>query len=539
MFAAVLMIAIGTASCTRIGNFAEKRANRAAYRIIGDTQRAALGKTMPFSIDDEESEQIGSLLGGTNHTEQAEILSLADTLAIAIANSRSYQREKESLFIQALDLTDTHKYFGLNYSASADAGTSITTYKDGHTESFGDTGLDAGLDAGARKILATGARITLGFSQNVLNYYSNPDFSTGNNALSFSVVQPLLNGFGPLVTREPLRQAERDMVYAVRDFKRYQQSFVISIASQYYGVLSSRDKLENERKNYESAVENRRQTEAYAKAGRIAEFEAAQARQRELNAADSWTVAEAAYQKALDDFRFELALPVDLNVEPDSNELLSLEKKGLVQLDIELTDAIEYAISNRLDLITRREQVEDKSRKLEIVRRNFLPNLDVSYDVSQQFDSAGAPPSDVDIDQTFGATLDLPLDWTERRNNYRVAQITLAREKRGMVEDESEVELSVRDLWRQLERTRSVYKNRLLSVELAERRVESTTMLLKLGRAVTRDVLESQDDLLASRNQATAALVDYTIRRLRFWNAIERFDIDPKGMWYEEPKEGE
>ena len=143
------------------------------------------------------------------------------------------------------------------------------------------------------------------------------------------------------------------------------------------------------------------------------------------------------------------------------------------------------------------------------------------------------------LEQTLSAKLDLPLDWTERRNSFRIAQISLEREKRSLDEDEADVRREVRDQWRQLERQRAVYENRLLSVELAEGQVENTTMLLKLGRAKTRDQLEAEDDLLSSRNDATSALVDYTIGRLRFWNAIERFEIDPKGMWYDKPQESE
>jgi len=536
--AVLAFLSICVASCTHIGNFAEERADRAAYRIIEDTQKIALGKSKPFTISPVNPEEIEELLNGPTNGEM-KVLSLADTLAIAIANSRTYQKEKENLFIKALNLTETHKDFGLNWSASADAGSTITTYKNGRTESFGDNGVNAGFDVGVKKILATGARISLGFSQNVLNYCTDPDVSSANNALTFNIVQPLLNGFGPLVTREPLRQAEREMIYAVRSFKRFEQNFIISIAQQYYGVLNSRDQLNNEYNNYMSAINNRNQTEEFAKAWRIAEFQAAQARQRELNAADRLAVAKASYQKALDDFRFTLGLPVDLNVCADTNELKVLKNRGIVEVGIDLDDAIEYALSNRLDLVTLRDRVEDCKRKLEIARRDFLPDLDVTYNVSQQFDSSGSPPDDVDVNQKFSARLDLPLDWTKRRNRYRIAQINLQRAIRNLEEEESDVKRSIRDLWRQLERDRLVYANRLLSVKLAERRVESTTMLSKLGRAITRDVLEAQDDLLASQNEATSALVNYTVRRLRFWNAIERFEIDPKGMWYEKPQESE
>ena len=285
-----------------------------------------------------------------------------------------------------------------------------------------------------------------------------------------NIVQPLLNGFGPLVSKEGLRQAERDMVYAVRDFQRFQQRFVIDIASQYYATIQTRDRLINERRNFESAVANGEQTKSMAKAGRIKEFEAAQAQQSELNAADRLTLSVSNYQAALDDYRFALGIPIDLNVEPDPAELELLVTRGLVVLDLDLETALESALSNRLDLITQREQVEDRGRKLEIARRNFLPNLDVEYEIRTD---ASFSTGD-EATQEMQARLNLPFDWTEKRNKYRVAQISFDREQRTLEADEDDVRRDVRDLWRRLERNRSVYNNRLLSVKLSERRVEIT-----------------------------------------------------------------
>ncbi|MEN7972814.1 MAG: TolC family protein [Verrucomicrobiota bacterium] len=527
------MLVLAT-SCARIGNFAEKRADRAAYGNIRGAQQAGLGKSFEFSIDAEENLRLRELLEQDRNTEEPELLSLADTLAIALANSRTYQTRKETLFIHALNLTGTQKDFNWDYSASASAGSSATRFSDGTIETFGDNGVDAEFMAGVKRTLASGAKVSLSFSQNMVNYFTNPDSSDAKNALSFNIVQPLLNGFGPLVTKEPLRQAERDMVYAVRDFKRYQQGFVIDMAGQYYATLRSLDQLDNERKNYESTIANREQTESYAKAGRIADFEAAQARQSELNAADRWTLSRANYQKALDDFRFTLGLPIDLNVEPDPRELELLEERGLIELEIALPEAVDAAISNRLDLANLREKVEDKERNVKIQLRNFLPKLDVDYTVSKELESFFNTNATADVSQNLGVSLNLPLDWTEKRNAYRRAQINLEQESRNLVADESDVRRNVRDLWRKLERNRSVYNNRLLSVRLSGRRVENTTLLLKQGKALTRDLLDAEDDLLSSKNAATSALVDYTITRLRFWNAIERFEIDPKGMWYEQ-----
>ncbi len=532
------------AGCTRIGNYAEKRADRAAYGNIRGAQRTALGRADAFSISRSDDTLLQELLAIDARQEEAQLLSLSDTLALAMANSRSYQTQKESLFIEALNLTETQQEYNWDTSASdftVEAGSSVspnyTTNSSGGvsvdgtiTESISENGLTGGLTLGVTRTLVTGAKVSLGISHDVVSAFSSPDNSSESREMTFSVVQPLLNGFGPLVAREGLRQAERDMVYAVREFKRYQQEFVIDIASQYYETLQTRDQLINERRNYESAVASREQTESMAKAGRIKEFEAAQALQSELTAADRLTLAVSNYQSALDDLRYTLGIPVDLNVEPDPAELELLEKRGLVVLDLDLNTALESALSNRLDLITQRDEVEDKARTLEIVRRDFLPNLGVQYDVSADpaFDGTD------EIEQDLNVTLNLPFDWTDKRNNYRLAQISLEREQRSLEAAADNIRLEVRDLWRKLERNRSVYENRLLSVELSKRQVENTGMLLQQGKVQTRDLLDAQDDLLEAQNDATTALVDYTINRMLFWNAIERFEIDPKGMWYEQ-----
>ncbi len=526
----LVIVALSLVSCTQIGNFAEKRADRAAYGNIHGAQNRALGGFDDFTIDDAEGRRIREMLEAESNEEAPTLLSLSETLAIAMANSHSYQSRKESLFITALYLTEIQKNF--NWDTSASSLSASSTYSDYGTtaETFGDNGVDGELNLSVGRTLISGAKVTLGVTQEIVDYFTDPDSSSESRIATFNVVQPLLNGFGPLVSKEPLRQAERDMIYAVRDFKRYQQGFVIDITSLYYSTLRSRDQLNNARKNYENAYESLQQTEAYAEAGRIADFQAAQARQSELNSADNWATARANYESALDNFRFTLGLPIDLNIEPDPAELDALTDRGLVGLDITLDEAVDSAISNRLDLITRRQKVEDQERKLEITKRNFLPSLDVSYGASYDMEKS----SSEGLSQDTSVSVNIPFDWTEKRNAYRIAQINLERERRGMEEDEWSVQRDVRELWRRLERNRSVYKNRLLSVKLAERRMENTILLLKQGKALTRDRLDAQDDLLNAQNDATIALVDYTINRLRFWNAIERFQIDPRGMWYEQ-----
>ena len=70
-----------------------------------------------------------------------------------------------------------------------------------------------------------------------------------------------------------------------------------------------------------------------------------------------------------------------------------------------------------------------------------------------------------------------------------------------------------------------------LSVDLAEKRVESTTLLLQAGRVTTRDLLDSQDALLGAQNSLTAALVDFAIAKLSFFRDVGILQVKPDGMW--------
>ena len=138
----LLMFAVLSASCQRIGEYAEKRADHAAYGNIQGAQLHGVGESEAFTIDDEEGRRMREILEQEALAEQATMLTLSDTLAIAMANSRAYQSEKENLFIQALLLTETQKDFRWDTSASTlTASTSLTDDGSG-TENFGDNGVD-------------------------------------------------------------------------------------------------------------------------------------------------------------------------------------------------------------------------------------------------------------------------------------------------------------------------------------------------------------------------------------------------------------
>jgi outer membrane protein TolC len=92
----------------------------------------------------------------------------------------------------------------------------------------------------------------------------------------------------------------------------------------------------------------------------------------------------------------------------------------------------------------------------------------------------------------------------------------------------------VRDAYRELQKAAQTYQIQMNSLELAEKRVESNSLLLEAGRLTTRDLLDSQDDLLTAQNQLTAALVGHVVAKLNFFRDIGVLQVRPDGMWEQE-----
>lgn len=543
---ALLLVCAVLSSCARFGRHEKTKADKTAYGIITDKEETALGEAKPFTLEPTEDEATKDMLANAgrittwaveDYTTPSYLLSLSDTLAIAVTKARDYQTRKEQLFGSALSLSSTRYEYGPIFSASADAEMTRTDsgVHNGTTDNVERFG-SGGFSAGVRKSFATGAQVSLRFTKSFVRYITGDTRESSTNSASLSVVQPLLNGAGPLVAREGLRQAERDMIYAVRDFQRYQQSFVIKVASNYFQLLQQLDQLHNEFQNYRNAQLDLEKAIMMTEAGRMAKLEMDQTSQRLLNAENRWNNAQTDYLSQLDQFKLDLGIPLDLDIGPDPAELDILRDRGLIMPDLELDDAVRSALSDRLDLKTVEDRTSDSARGVKIAVRNFLPNLDAKY----EFGTSNTVDDDDNFRldfrsnrNTFGLDLALPLDWTPRRNRYRRALISFEQAKRHLEETRDNIVLEVRDAWRQLERTRKSYEIQQISVQLAERRVDSARLLLESGSATARDLIDAQDSLLSSKNALTAALVSYTIQRLEFWNSIERLKIDAKGMWYE------
>lgn len=527
----ILALVLYTSGCSTAHY--RQDADKETYRIIRQKQKGALNIDSDFTI---EQEKIDPFIDPEPKTEEGErqvlILSLARSLEIATRDSREYQSKKEDLYLAALDLTYQRYKWGPRFSGSLSAGVT----KKGN-ERYGDASADFSL----KQLLASGAEIGVDLGLDVLRYFTGDPRRSASSLLSLGIIQPLTRGAGRRIAQESLTQAERDVLYQARSFARYQRTFTVRVATDYYRVLQQNDVVKNEWNNYQNLIESRKRAELMAQAGRLPEFQVDQAKQNELRARNRWVRVKEEYERLLDRFKMTLGLPTDAQLILDESELSLLVQKGITSLEMQAEEAVEVALQKRLDLMNARYRVEDAERQVELAKNGLRTeaNLSLSADVDT---APQTHMADFRFQQgTYSTKLDvgLPLDRRSERNTYRKSLISLERQKRALSRFEDDIKLEVRQAYRRLQQAEESYDIQKLSVALAERRVESTTLLLQAGRVDTRDLLESQEALLEAQNGLTRALVDHTIARLEFWRDIDTLQINEKGLWQEEMSNGE
>jgi len=509
-------------------------ADKEAYEIIRQKERIVMGVERPFSIDRESGdpllglplvrpEPLGNLEG-----EDAVLLSLAQAVEIATANNREYQSRMEDVYLGALDLSLARSRWAPIFS-----GNLSTTY----TNAPGTETVSGQGNAGLSWLLPDGTQLGLKISTDYLLKLIGSPREAAASLITATLTKPLWRGAGKRIAQENLLQAERDMVYRIRTFARYRRTFAITVASQYYRVLQQRDSVMNAWNNYQNLIVGRERSEMLAEAGRLPGFEVDQARQSELSAQDRYVRAIQSYQQSLDQLKIRLGLPTDAAIQLDPADITSMRDQGIIHPDLNFEDAIDIALAARLDLANTLDQVADAARKVEVAENGLVPDVQLVLSSSVPTSDSNNNPLDFrpnDARYSAGLDVEIPFDRKQERNTYRRTLISFDRSKRDASLAIDNVKLEVRDAWRKLEEARASYEIQRISLELAEKRVRSTTLLLDAGRASTRDLLEAQDSLLEAQNSLTRTIVDHTIARLEFWRDIGILEIDEKGLWQED-----
>ncbi|MHC4727997.1 MAG: TolC family protein, partial [Planctomycetota bacterium] len=452
----------------------KKEADEKVYKIIDQKWRVDYGTKANYKISDTIPAPYD--LQVEKAVPASGILTLSQAVALATTHNREYQTKKEDLYIKALDLSLTRYEFERQFFGVGGGG---------YSADRNDEVLGREASFGFNQLLASGTRISTKVAAAWVNVLSGNLRSGLTSLLSVTVIQPLLHGGDRRVVLENLTQAERDTLYEVRSFNRFRKKFVVSVISQYYGVMQQLDEVKNAQTNYNTLSQVYERIEKLANAGRVPRFELDRALQEKLKAFDISIQAEREYKQALDEFKITLSLPTTVEFQLDENELEALRAAERVKPDFSEAEVIEAALLRRLDMANSADAVIDARRKVFVAADALRAELNLigSADAVSARRANRNTLRPFNEEYSLGFELDLPLDRVPEQHVYRKALITSTQRQRDYELASDKVRLQVRQAYRKLDEAAERHKVQLEALQLAETRFNKTYLLLQYDKA--------------------------------------------------------
>ncbi|MBL7215636.1 MAG: TolC family protein [Phycisphaerae bacterium] len=500
----------------------KQQADEEVYKILNQKWKDSFGYKANYTVTDGEPNTLEVI----KMIPPSGILSQSQAVAIATRYNRNYQNQKESLYLSALDLTLTRHDYARQWFGTVDA---FYEASDG----METTPLDAEGGVNQQFLLGDGILIGAGLAVDWARFLTGDPQTSLGSVLSASLAAPLLGRGAGKAARENLTQAERNVLYNIRSFNRYRKTFVVSIISDYYRVLQERNRVEIQKASYKRLVDSTNQLRMEVEVGQRPAYDLAEAEQRLLSGEQNVVSAVQRYEQILDNFKITLALPTDIEVQLEPNELNILEAIGISRPDYSAEDAIQMALFWRLDLANAQDGLDDAERKLILAAEGLGPQVDfvATADVSSTGDTEMTRLRFHEGTYSMGITADLPLDRKAERNAYRESLITVRRQHRDYDEEIDGIKLQVRDAYRNLIQTAESYRIQKIGLELARKRVEVEKLSLQYGRGTVRLLLDSEDALVQAQDDVLGALVDHMIAKLSFFRDVGILRVQPDGMW--------
>ncbi len=444
----------------------------------------------------------------TSTDSEATVLPLSEALRISQSQSREFLSAQEDYVLSAITLLiQRHRFDPRLFNT-----TSVSVAGEGDDGRFTSV-LSILNELGVTKQFERGGQVAASWVLNATEDLRNgaTDRYTQSSEIVLSGNFPLLRGAGT-VASEALIQAERNVVYAARNFERFRRQLFVSIASDYIRLLQHLASIQNQERRIESLEILQNETQAKADAGQVRGFEISIAESDLLQARADLAGLRDRYRLSEDQFKIRIGLPVDQPISITPMELM------LPDPDITLDEAMRRGLDYRLDLQNSRDRVLDSRRGVSNARNDVLPDLDVNARVGlptdPDVDEGGLDYDPDELTYSAGIMLNLPLDRLEEKLRVRQSIIQLEQQIRSYERDRDNVVIDSRASVRGVELAR-------LQLTLAERQVETNRRRqrgqeLDPDNVTPQERVDTQNALLSAENARDQAEADLRVAILNY-----------------------
>lgn len=359
-------------------------------------------------------------------------------------------------------------------------------------------------------LLATNGTLSL---KNNLNYQQ--DFQTEKSSFSNNVS---LNLSQPIFTyneqKVALKEVELDLENSLLSYALQKLSIEKNVTQYFYNLYQKQQNLLIAQEEYNNQKESYNIIKGKVDAGLSPEEELWQSELDLTNSQSTLYTAEVDIKTAED----QLKRNIGADLTDDLIILANVETKGV---DVNMDDAIVYAKQQRLEI--RQAQIAIENREFDLIRtkttNQFEGNIGLSVGLNglsedEGFSNIYSSQNRQDNEQ-ISLTLSIPIfDWGERKALIKASKAQLESSKVSYDTELTDIELNIRQIYRNLD-------NYLTQIEIAKKKIENAERTYELnleryrnGDLTSLDLSKYQEQLTAAKNASINAKIDYKLEIL-------------------------
>lgn len=419
------------------------------------------------------------------------IITLDDAIQIALSESNTVKLA--DMEVKRVGYAKQGSYASLFPTISAMGSYSRTIKKQVMYMDFSMPGMGAGAGAGEGAGSGSGSKDAAGIEIGRDNTYS----------AGISGQMPLVNA----QVWKSIKISAIDVEVAVEKARASKIQTVTQTKNAYYAVLLAKQAFEVYKVVYENALENYRQTEMKALAGKATDLALAQSKTSVLNAIPNVYNAETSVELAL--WRLKAVMGVDLS---ESYDVVGSLDDYVAEMLFDEADYSADNLENNSNLRQLALQCEQLAQTVKLQALANLPTISGTFSYSTnamtnnfEFSSYRWTPY-----ATAGLTLSIPI-FTGGRNtsNYRQAKNRSAQLELQKQDVERQLRISVANSLMTMETAVKSYEASSSAVDTAQKAFDIAQTSYKYGRSTLLELDNAQLSLTQSKLQQCQTIYNF------------------------------
>ena len=339
-----------------------------------------------------------------------------------------------------------------------------------------------------------------------------------NNNLRLQLTQPI---FTYNKRKMELKQIEYDYENANISYALQQLNTEKSITDQFYSVYMAQSNLEISREELVNAQQSYDIIKNKVEADLAAKDELFQAELNLATARSSVDESQVNLENAKDKLKQTLGMRLD-------EDILVFAEVEIKPIQVNLDQAISHGLGSRLEL--RQREIESKELEFDMIKTKALNEF--KGDVSISFGLIGDnshlnkvynnPTQNPRVSISFAVPI---FDWGEKKARIKAQKMAQRINELEFQEDKVDIELNIRQVWRNLENLRTQIKIAEQNVQNAQLTYDLNQTRYREGDITGMEMSQFQTQLSNKKITYTQALINYRIELLNL-KILSLYDFD-------------